>query len=165
MYGDQHTRGDTDFDGHGPDMWLNVTPYVANEFQIGVNVYVKFMETQSDWTTFEGSFNGILCDIRTSGATQKILNVITPATAIHETLNGYGTHSYNFGGANLVGSIAAVGDSDGGVFGGDDHPQVVISFNQLYVELQDPPASLSGAEYSRWIKSIRPVFGVVKIAA
>ena len=53
VYGDQHTRGDTDFDGHGPDMWLNVAPYVANEYQIGLNIYVKFMETQSDWTTFE----------------------------------------------------------------------------------------------------------------
>jgi hypothetical protein len=88
VYGDQHTRGDTDFGGHGPNMWLNVAPYVANEFQLGLNVYVKFMETQSDWTTFEGHFNGIVFDIRTMGGNHKILSVASPTAAIFETLNG-----------------------------------------------------------------------------
>ena len=117
VYGDQHTRGDTDFDGHGPDMWLNASPYVANEFQIGLNIYVKFMETTSDWTTFEGAFNNIVYDIRTTGSSQKILSVVSPNVAIHETLNGYGVHHFDFGAGGIVGSIDAVGDSDGEFLG------------------------------------------------
>lgn len=156
VYGDQHTRGDTDFDGHGPDMWLNVSPYVANEYQIGLNIYVKFMETQSDWTTFEGSFNGIVFDIRSMGGSQKILSVQSSAFAIHETLNGYGVHHYDFGVGGIVGSIDAVGDSDGGVFGGDDHPQVVINFNPLIIDVQDPPIFRDPAELRGWNFSIRP---------
>lgn len=155
VYGDQHTRGDTDFDGHGPDMWLNASPYVANEFQIGLNIYVKFMETTSDWTTFEGAFNNIVYDIRTTGSSQKILSVVSPNVAIHETLNGYGVHHFDFGAGGIVGSIDAVGDSDGGVFGGDDHPQVVINFNPLVVNVQDPP-KFSQAELKSWMFSIRP---------
>jgi hypothetical protein len=157
VYGDQHTRGDTDFHGHGPDMWLNVSPYVANEYQIGLHVYVKFMETRSDWTTFEGSFNGIVYDLRTTGGSDKILRVISPAFAVHETLNGHGTHHFDFGAGGIVGGIDCVGDSDGGVFGGDDHPQVFINFNPLIVDLQSPPHFDDQKARRVWNFSIRPV--------
>jgi hypothetical protein len=117
---------------------------------------VKFMETQSDWTTFEGSFNGIVYDIRTMGGSQKILNVVSPAAAIAETLNGYGIHHFDFGAGGIVGSIDAVGDSDGGIFGGDDHPQVIINFNQLIVDVQDPPIFVTPIGLRNWASSIRP---------
>ena len=155
IYGDEHTRGDTDFDGHGPDMWLNVTPWVANEFQIGLNMYAKFMETESDWTTFEGSFSGIVYDSRTMGRAEKILSVVSPAMSIEETLNGYGVHHFDFGAGGLVKSIDAVGDSDGGIFGGDDHPQVVVTFNPLFITIQTAPAKLDGDQLKQWDFSIR----------
>lgn len=156
VYGDQHTRGDTDFDGHGPNMWLNVTPYVANEFQIGMHIYVKFMETESDWTTFEGTFNGIVYDVRTMGGTQKLLNVVSPAMAIHETLNDYGIHHFDFGAGGIVGSIDAVGDSNGGPFGGTDQPQVIVNFNPLIVNIQDPPVFSNQLALILWAFSVRP---------
>src|ERR1700722_1529370 len=98
------------------------------------------METDSDWTTFEGTFNGVVYDIRSMGGSQKILNVVSPAAAIHETLNGYGTHHYDFGAGGIVGSIDAVGDSNAGPFGGDDHPQTIVNFNPLIINTQDPPS-------------------------
>jgi hypothetical protein len=123
-----------------------------------MQIYVKFMETESDWTTFEGSFNGIVYDIRTMGGSQKILNVVSPAAAIYERLNGYGTHHFDFGVGGIVGSIDAVGDSDGGVFGGDDHPQVVVNFNPLIVNIQDPPLFPTPSHLKNWAFSIRPWF-------
>jgi hypothetical protein len=115
---DQHTRGDTDFDGHGPMMYLNTSLYVANEFQLGLTVSVRFIETQSDWTTFQGAFTGIIYDIRNLGGSNKILDVVTPPFATANQLNGYGIHHLDFGAGGLVASVDAVGDSDGGVFGG-----------------------------------------------
>src|SRR5689334_7367678 len=98
----QHTAGDTDFGGHGPDMYLNASLYVANEYQLGLNCFVRFTESQSDWTTWQGSFTGIVYDIRSNGGNGKILNVLTPPFSTANRLSGYGVHHIDFGTGGIV---------------------------------------------------------------
>jgi hypothetical protein len=135
----QHTNGDGDFDGHGPNMWLNVSLYVPNEYELGLNVFVRFEETQSDWTTWQGSFSGIVYDVRAEGNKWKIESVVTPPFNDVKQLNGWGNHHFDYGIGGIVNSIDAIGDSDGGIFGGDDHPGVTLNFNNIVINVQDPP--------------------------
>ncbi len=144
-----HTNGDGDFDGHGPMMYLTASLYVANEYQLGLNVFVRFEETQSDWTTWQGSYTGIVFDVRGQGGNYKILSVATPPFNDARQLNGYGMHHVDYGVGGIIQSVDAVGDSDGGVFGGDDHPQVNIVFNNITIEVQDPPAQ----HQKRWFNT------------
>ena len=134
-----HTAGDTDFDGHGPNMYLNVSLYVANEYQLGINCQVRFTETQDDWTTWQGSFTDIVFDIRSLGGQSKILSVVTPPFSTMAELDGHGSHNQDFGIGGIVQSYTATGDSDGGPFGGDDHPQVTLTFNNIEIQVEDPP--------------------------
>jgi hypothetical protein len=48
-----HTRGDKEFKGHGPRVYVQARLFVANG-QLWVKVYMKAEETQEDWTTAEG---------------------------------------------------------------------------------------------------------------
>ena len=154
----QHTNGDGDFDGHGPMMYLNVALYVANEYQIGMNCSVRFEETTSDWTTWQGAFNGIVADIRTQGDQVKITGIATPAFTNTQQLNGYGTHHFDFGIGGIVNSIDAIGDSDGGFGGADDKPQVTLNFNSILVNVQDPPAQ----QATDWFRTRIPQLQLVR---
>jgi hypothetical protein len=78
-------------------------------------------------------------DVRVSGNNWKVLNVVTPPFNDTKTLNGYGVHHFDYGVGGIVSSIDAIGDSDGGVFGGDDHPQITLIFNNIVINVQDPP--------------------------
>jgi hypothetical protein len=149
----QHTAGDTDFHGHGPMMYLNASLYVANEYQLGLYCQVRFTETQSDWTTWQGNFTGIVFDVRNQGGQGKILSVVTPPFSAADQLNGHGTHHRDFGAGALVQSYDAVGDSDGGIFGGDDHPRVTLTFNNVMIEVEDPPAHV---DIGKWTRTTLP---------
>jgi hypothetical protein len=151
------TAGDTDFDGNGPIMYLNASLYVANEFQLGLNCHVRFEETEDDWTTWEGWFTGIILDVRNQGLNSKIVYVVTPPFNCSKTLNGYGTHPIDFGFGGLVQHIDAKGDSDGGWFGGDDFASVTLTFNNITIEVEDPPPPPSDPE-QKWIYSYVPTF-------
>jgi len=155
----QLTAGDTDFDGNGPSMYLNTSLYVANEFQLGLNCHVRFQETEDDWTTWQGSFTGIILDIRNQGINNKILSVVTPPFSYSKTLNGYGTHHFDFGFAGLVQSVDAVGDSDGGWGGDDDHPQVSLIFNNITIDVEDPPPPASDPKQN-WMHTYLPGFEI-----
>jgi hypothetical protein len=122
-------------------MYLSASLYIANEYQIGMNVFVRFEETQSDYTTWQGSFTGIVFDVRSQNLQFKLQDIATPPFNDTKTLNGYGIHHFDYGMGGLIQSIDAIGDSDGGIFGGDDHPQVNIVFNNVVVDVQDQPTA------------------------
>ncbi len=50
-----HTRGDAEFGGCGPNVWVDVTPVNHNGKYVSVRVHMKAEETGNDWTTAEGS--------------------------------------------------------------------------------------------------------------
>ncbi len=49
-----HTNGDRDFDANGPDVGITVT-LLNRGTQIDVEVYMRAVETKSDWTIVEGA--------------------------------------------------------------------------------------------------------------
>lgn len=48
-----HTRGDTEFKGHGPQVWATAQ-WTHDDAQVSVRLWMKAEETRSDWTTAEG---------------------------------------------------------------------------------------------------------------
>jgi hypothetical protein len=56
-YTPPHTRGDKEFDGHGPNMYASVTVASDDQRSWYFIVYLKAEETESDWTTAEGTRN------------------------------------------------------------------------------------------------------------
>lgn len=52
-YTPPHTRGDDEFDGHGPRIWASVRLQFDTD-RVMAQLYMKAEETRSDWTTAEG---------------------------------------------------------------------------------------------------------------
>jgi hypothetical protein len=49
-----HTRGDREYKGHGPQVWATAQ-WTHDETRVMVRLWMKAEETQSDWTTAEGT--------------------------------------------------------------------------------------------------------------
>jgi len=52
-----HTRGDREFGGHGPHIWVNTRLRVVESKKIKARIWSKFQEDRSDYTTSEGSID------------------------------------------------------------------------------------------------------------
>lgn len=52
-YTPPHTRGDKEYDGHGPEVWATAR-WVNDGTHINLRLWMKAKETRSDWTTAEG---------------------------------------------------------------------------------------------------------------
>lgn len=52
-YTPPHTRGDKEYDGHGPEVWATAR-LVNDGTHIKLRLWMKARETRSDWTTAEG---------------------------------------------------------------------------------------------------------------
>jgi hypothetical protein len=135
--GSIHTKGDTDFDGNGPkiDVWAAVL--VANPYQLAVQAQVTFTETKSDWTTWFGSQYAIVWDVRAHYPNATITNVVTPAFSTSEMYDGYDPMDWKYGPGSIVSAMEAVGDLDGGVFGGDDAPWATLYFNPVAITIEE----------------------------
>lgn len=132
----QRTNGDGEFNGNGPIMYLTATLFRPTQYHVSLSAFARFQETRSDYTTYQGSFLAQVFDIRNQFNGQVITNILTPPFNTAQTLNGYGIHHFDFGDVSLVRSIDAIGDEYGGIFGGDDHPQVTLLFNNIVIETQ-----------------------------
>lgn len=132
-----HTEGDTDFDGNGPSVYISAdVKRKAN--QLVLDVYAIFQETESDWTTFEGSFEQIFYDVNIQHPGWRIQSIQGNFHQVYETvLTGYGEHTVSpFGTSEFVKKMVLVGDSNGGTFGGDDKPRIVkLGFNKIELKL------------------------------
>ena len=131
-----HTEGDSDFDGHGPFVHI-VTQVQRNGSILVLTTSAFFQESESDWTTFEGSISQSFYDARVEHPGWRIQSI---ACATHQSiqmvLGGYGRHSFHYGTTGFIHSMVLRGDSDSGVFGGHDRPEIIsMQFNELQVEL------------------------------
>jgi hypothetical protein len=131
----QRTQGDGEFFGHGPAMYLSAGLYRPTQFHVSLWASVKFRETQADWTTYIGDFDAVVYDVRSQNPRARIVNIITPGFNDEKVLEGYGVHAFQYGNAALINRIDAIGDEYGGIFGGNDHPQVTLLFNNVEIEI------------------------------
>lgn len=131
-----HTDGDTDFDGHGPYV------HIVTEVQRKGNLLVLatsafFQETESDWTTFEGTISNTFYDVHQEHPGWRIQSIVGHYyQSFENVLTGYGTHSFQFGTSGFVRNLKLNGDENGGAFGGDDNPGIIaLTFNEITVKL------------------------------
>jgi hypothetical protein len=132
-----HTEGDTDFDGNGPSVYVSADVKRKGS-QLVLAVYAIFQETESDWTTFEGSLEQTFYDVNLQHPGWRIQSLQGNFHQVYQSvLTGYGQHTISaFGTSDFVSNMVLVGDSDGGTFGGDDKPKIVkLGFNKIELKL------------------------------
>ena len=132
------TRGDAEFDGHGPSVNASVT-LLNYGSSVVAKVYMKAAETQSDWTTGEGT---------------KYFTLYTADPGKHiESIVGstYASYSYidsnhdmdEFPGTGPVRKFSFMGDGSGDDVG--YHTRVEVDFNNIRVELKETGDCVSSA--------------------
>jgi hypothetical protein len=87
-----HTRGDREFDGHGPQIWIDTRIYVSELRKIKARIWMRFVENRSDWTTAEGTFTVDVYD-GTYDNVERINYVVSPGTSsdmYYEQAGGHG---------------------------------------------------------------------------
>jgi len=134
-----HSGGDTDFGGHGPAFTGSVTLKVINETTLVLIVDGVFTETQSDWTKYEVHSRTTLLDLTAEKGPGWKISTVRGRLDVpldNQVLSGYGTHRIYGSDSGLVREVIVVGDSDGGIGGGDDHPSIQITFNPIYMQIE-----------------------------
>lgn len=131
-YTPPHTRGDKEYDGHGPDIWSRVE-WLNRTSSIDVSTYMKAKETKSDWTTAEGSKT---ITYYTPPAGWKIKRIIGSTLTTDQFQDfDHAENSRGMGPGVPVKTFIYRGDhsgSDAGSYTGMD-----VFFNPLRVELEE----------------------------
>ncbi|MBA4852986.1 hypothetical protein [Emticicia sp. BO119] len=127
-----HTRGDREYDGHGPNVTARVNVYVDNN-TIKAKIYMRARETKSDWSTAEGS--GVFT-IYTAPSKKRILSIVSDKeTNTNYIDSGHSEDFFEKGSGELVKRFAFVGDTDGDEAG--TRTRVKVSFNRVVVKLKE----------------------------
>ncbi len=125
-----HTRGDRDFNGHGPKVNVTVTLLVTPQ-AISGRVYMKAKETKRDWTTAEGTKDFLLF---TPDPGWRIDRAAGDDASSHEFTDGdHADDSFDLGSGDLVKRMVFVGDTSGSEAG--TRTKMDVTFNDLRVEL------------------------------
>jgi hypothetical protein len=128
-----HTRGDREFDGHGPDVWsfANIIRITSNT-QLRINIYMKAEETRSDWTTAEGTFNRTVYTAPSGKDVKQILTVPTIDNFFY-TDDDHGADTFFRGSTGLVNQYVFVGDTGGDDAGVDTKVDVTFNLVQFLI--------------------------------
>jgi hypothetical protein len=100
------TRGDQEFNGHGPNVWVQVD-YLVSGSSLTAQVCVLMEETRSDWTT------GSLCRNVTRSAPGPIVGVLSGPYRHFYTDTSTGVLDSLSSGSGVTGG-ACMGDTEGG---------------------------------------------------
>lgn len=75
-----HTRGDREYNGHGPQIWITTRLYVSELRKIKASIWAKFREDRHDWTTAEGSINLHVFDATYDPDIERINYIVSPGS-------------------------------------------------------------------------------------
>lgn len=104
-----HTQGDCDFDGHGPDVWMDAVLWMTSDrTRLVVNTHMKARETTSDWSTAEGNWQLVVW----TAPSNAIIEATPAVTELHVYYRGT-DHAYHTTVANDLGFFYWLGDTDG----------------------------------------------------
>ena len=124
-----HVGGDTEFKGHGPAVFMNVSLGLRNGNQIWTTITMDAVETKSDWTRAQGSASYLLYT-----STAPIQSLLGPTYFEHHYIDtNHDSDRFFFSSGNLVKTVVYVGDTNGREAGTRTGVQVYfqpISFTQ-----------------------------------
>jgi hypothetical protein len=129
-----HTRGDTDFDGNGPRIWVGVRWRLRESRRVDVEISMTAKETQSDYTSVSGL--KLLEGVYVAGPNEVIEQIVgkqrsslTPpfVDTDHET------DDLPQGSSGPALRYSIVGDTDGNEAG--SKTKVIVIFNPLEVAI------------------------------
>lgn len=124
------TRGDGDFGGHGPKVYVSVTLLTTPQ-EITARVHMRAKETKDNWTTAEGSR---VFSLFSPDPGWRIDRVVGSQIASHTYTDGnHAVDSFNQGSGGPVKRLEFVGDTDGDEAG--TRTKVEVAFNDLRIEL------------------------------
>ena len=123
-------EGDREFAGHGPHVIVNVD-LVVSTAQISCTVYMRARETQSDWSTAEGSETTLIYDAPPGYYIKDVL--IPTSDSLDYTDSNHSTDYFPRGASGLVKSYEAYGDTDGDDIG--TYTSVTVELNQIPIVL------------------------------
>jgi hypothetical protein len=125
-----HTKGDREFKDHGPNMHASVS-LINNGNNVVARVYLKAIETKSDWTTAEGSKNFV---IYTADPGKRIEAIVTATSSSYSYIDD--NHNMDeFPGTGPVRKFKFMGDGEGDDVG--HHTRVEIDFTNIRVQLKE----------------------------
>lgn len=128
-----HTRGDTDFFGHGPRVNCDVNVYVEGN-AVKARVYMKAQETAWDDTTAEG-FS--IYTLYTAPSNRKIESIVSDNTTSLTYLDATLENDYfNQGNGELVKRFVFTGDTSWGGEAGTK-TKVEVNFNRIKLRLKE----------------------------
>lgn len=124
-----HTRGDREFDGHGPRIWCNVDVNIRNQREIWATVQMTARETRPDWTTAQGTE-----DFRIYTHDAPIQEIVSDqASSVFYEDSDHEEDVFHNGGGELVREFIFVGDTRGREAG--TRTGVVATFNPIRIRV------------------------------
>jgi hypothetical protein len=123
-------EGDREFDGNGPHVIVNVDLIVSND-KIECTVHMRARETQSDWSTAEGSQTTLIYEAVPGYFIQDVL--IPTSDSLDYTDSNHSTDYFPRGASGLVKSYEAYGDTNGDDIG--TYTSVTVELNQIPIVL------------------------------
>lgn len=124
------TRGDREFDGNGPDITVSVN-LLNFGTSVVARVYMKAVETESDWTTGEGTKDFVIYNADPGKRIEAIVSPISAFFSYRDT-----DHDMDeFPGSGPIFKFHFSGDDDGDDVG--VHTRVEMEFNNVRVQLKE----------------------------
>ena len=110
FYAPPHAGGDREFEGHGPDMTVEIDLHVVDGDQVHATFHVEAAETRWDWTLASGSASFLLHQ-----AHERIASIDSPTHFEHRYRDtDHARDVFDFPeGASLVKTLTCVGDTMG----------------------------------------------------
>ena len=132
QYRPPHVGGDREFKGHGPDVRVSAHLEIEDAMRIISTVEMSATETQSDWTTFQGTARRqTVFDCAQTHPGWRIRRIVGSSAstlAFRDHDHAVNRHGPTTG--NLVQLFEVMGDSRG-----SDEPWVSVTYNRVSVEL------------------------------
>lgn len=128
------TRGDSEFDGNGPKVHTSVSLKITSgNTKIAANLFTRFKETKSDWST--GEKKKTIPDFYIAPAGWKIEKILSdPTGSFSYTDNNHSQDTKDVNDGPLR-KIVAIGDRKGKDIGNGS--QVAFHFNRIKVRLRE----------------------------
>jgi len=123
-------EGDREFAGHGPHVIVNVDLIISKD-KIECTVYMRARETQSDWTTGEGSETTLIYEAVPGYFIQDVL--IPTSDSLDYTDSNNKDDTFPRGASGLVKNYTAYGDTSGDDIG--LYTGVTVELNQIPIVL------------------------------